>query len=585
MAKMDVSGNERSTSQPDHNKPGRDDYRLEELRELILGKEREQINELLSRIEDPDKFSDEVSKAIHLAITKSHESGNQLSDSLFPVIEKAILKSVKKDSQPLVDAIFPIMGPAIRKSIAETFRAMIQSMNMMLESSLSARGMQLRAKSLISGKSYAELVLLHNLIYSVQHIFLIHRETGLLICEVHNDQAQLQDADMVASMLKAISDFVQDSFSTSPQDSLDTIEVGDQTVWIVQGPYALIAAVVKGETPENLRIDFQMALEQIHLGYSEELKDFEGETATFQPIEEVLSPCLKTYEKKQKKKKPYWSIALISIVFVALALWGYSNYTASQKWSDYIERLNSVPGIIVAESEKNNGKYYIFGLKDRLSEEPIKILDEFDIDSSKVVSSWDTYSSLSHSIIQIRIDKVLAPPATVACKIIDDTLVVTGSANHKWIKMLNKSFYKVTGINHLNTENLEDSDLDEMLRLKEIIENMALTFNPGEVDIVAGSTNNVDAVLEGIEYLRTFEPDFTIDLYGQTDASGTAALNDVIALQRAMSVKKLLEYHGIPEEQLNIRNGNLLIDSLGVFQNNKNRRTVVLKIKFRDLAN
>jgi OOP family OmpA-OmpF porin len=185
--------------------------------------------------------------------------------------------------------------------------------------------------------------------------------------------------------------------------------------------------------------------------------EVQNNTATFQPAEEVLSPYLKTYKKKKKKKKPYWSIAIISIVFIALATWGYFDYTAGKKWSEYIERLNSVPGIIVTESGKNNGKYFIFGLKDRLSEEPIKIMDEFDLDSSKVVSTWDTYSSLSPNVIQIRIDKVLDPPATVVCKIIDDTLVVTGSAHHKWINMLGLSFHKVMDPKFVTLQNLVNS--------------------------------------------------------------------------------------------------------------------------------
>jgi OOP family OmpA-OmpF porin len=361
--------------------------------------------------------------------------------------------------------------------------------------------------------------------------------------------------------------------------------VGDQTVWIVQGPYALIAAVVKGETSENLRIEFQLALEQIHLGFSEQLKDFDGNTDVFQPVEEMLSPCLKTFEQKQKQKKPYWAIAIISSVLIALATWLYFNYAANKKWSDYTGRLNSLPGIIVAESGREGGKYYIYGLKDRLSDDPVEVLNDFNIDTSKVVSRWNIYSSLSPDIVKIRADRFLNPPATVSGKVMNDTLVLTGTAGHVWINFANNNYRQITGINHLNTTGLVDSDRNEILRLKNSIEHIVFYFRSGEVDLDDEQKSSLGQLVQEINNLLLIEPGIMIVIYGQTDNSGPEILNNTLKLQRALSVKKALTGNNISENILRISEKKYSEGELILNRGNINKRIVTLKVEFPDIVN
>ena len=59
--------------------------------------------------------------------------------------------------------------------------------------------------------SFAEVVLKHTLVYRVEHVFLIHRHTGLLIAHAASQDATSQDPQLVSSMLSAIQDFVRDS--------------------------------------------------------------------------------------------------------------------------------------------------------------------------------------------------------------------------------------------------------------------------------------------------------------------------------------------------------------------------------------
>ena len=74
---------------------------------------------------------------------------------------------------------------------------------------------------------------------------------------------------MVSGMLTAIRDFAQDSFRVSDDEALDTLQVGELSVWIEQGPHAILAAVIRGTAPPELRTALQEALERVHARFGD----------------------------------------------------------------------------------------------------------------------------------------------------------------------------------------------------------------------------------------------------------------------------------------------------------------------------
>lgn len=143
-----------------------------------------------------------------------------------------------------------------------------------------------------TGKPFAEIVLLHTLIYSVEQVFLIHRETGLLLQHVATATAGIKDVDMVSGMLTAIQDFVHDSFGASEDQMLQSLHVGEFTVWIEQGPYVALAAVIQGNPPEELWGKLEDAVEKIEFEQSRVLQEFKGDVAPFAASRYHLDSCL-----------------------------------------------------------------------------------------------------------------------------------------------------------------------------------------------------------------------------------------------------------------------------------------------------
>ncbi len=77
------------------------------------------------------------------------------------------------------------------------------------------------------------MVLKHTMHFRVEHIFLIHRKTGLLLAHSAAPEASAQDPQLVSSMLSAIQDFVRDSFSEEAVAAgrIDTACSADLLLW------------------------------------------------------------------------------------------------------------------------------------------------------------------------------------------------------------------------------------------------------------------------------------------------------------------------------------------------------------------
>jgi len=281
--------------------PTRTGNDLADLRSLLLSPEQLDLAKLKKRLDDPGIRADEISRVLAEAIVIRASRDKKLAQALLPTIEQTIKDSVRRDPKFLADAIFPVIGPAIRKAISESIRAMVQSLNETLTSALSWKGLKWRWESIRTGKPFAEVVLLHTLIYRVEQIFLIHRETGLVLQHVAAPSAVVKDPDMVSGMLTAIQDFVRDSFDVKGDQLLQSLNVGDFTVWIEQGSQAALAAVIQGNPPQEYRGKLEDALEKIEFEQSQVLQSFKGDATPFEASRYNLEDCLVEAKREAKK--------------------------------------------------------------------------------------------------------------------------------------------------------------------------------------------------------------------------------------------------------------------------------------------
>src|SRR5580704_2317619 len=208
-----------------------DDQPLAELRAILLGPDRVAWESMRQRLDNPSRRAEDVASVLAEAVrlrSRQH-SDIKLRRALQPLLEEALQLSVQSNPRMLADALFPIFGKAIRKAIASELDAMLQALSQTLEQSFSWRSLQWRWESLTTGKPYAEIVVLRSLLYRVEQVFLIHRNTGLLLQHVAAysvPAAETRDPEMVSGMLTALQDFSRDSISGAGSEPLENFRLG-----------------------------------------------------------------------------------------------------------------------------------------------------------------------------------------------------------------------------------------------------------------------------------------------------------------------------------------------------------------------
>ncbi|MBV8070312.1 MAG: OmpA family protein [Acidobacteriaceae bacterium] len=410
------------------------DIRLEELRRLLLGREIEIVSRLSHVVEDPEQLALAVSEVLPTAFAEATRDA-RLGQVLAPALEKAAQSSIRKDPRTLVNILYPLIVPAIRKSIAETIDDTFQSLNESLKHSLTWRGLKWRWEAWRTGAPFAQVVLKHTLVYQVEHAFLIHRHTGLLISHAAAESAATQDPQLVSSMLSAIQDFVRDSF-TGADEGLDTLRLGEFRLWSEPGPSATLVAVIRGNPPENLHRTLHDIVTRIHDERHQALEDFDGDSSGFTDIDADLTRCvsLKQQVKLPAQRSFRWLFVTVpTVLLLAGGVWEFRRLQDGRRWDDYLARLRSQPGIVITQVDRRDGKYEVTGLRDPLASDPRVLLEQAKVDPVRVVFHWAPYEALDPQTVLERLRDSLKPAPSVELSIDGNRIEARGAAPSAWL--------------------------------------------------------------------------------------------------------------------------------------------------------
>ncbi|MES1257653.1 MAG: OmpA family protein [Acidobacteriota bacterium] len=362
-----------------------------ELHRLLVGPEAARIAALEARLEDSDHRAADVASVLPEAIRTA--KAKALREALEPVFEKAFESSVRKHPQALADAIFPVIGPAIRKSIAASIAEFAETLNQIVEKSVSFRSIQWRVEALLTGKPFSQILLARSLLYSVEQVFLIHRKSGLLLLHVAAKGSVLKDADMISGMLTAIQDFFSDSFTEGGQD-LETVDTGRFRLWIQYGPHVLLAGAVSGTAPAELKGVFREAIDKVEEMFGGELGRFkQDDLSVFEPARPLLEACLLGQSGPGAKRRTWPLWALAGLVILAIAAFTGYRIREKNRWDAWFDSLKRQPGIVVTGIEKRGADYVVSGLRDPLASDP---------KHAGVRFAWQPYLSLDAAFTKQR---------------------------------------------------------------------------------------------------------------------------------------------------------------------------------------
>jgi outer membrane protein OmpA-like peptidoglycan-associated protein len=521
-----------------------------ELRALIVGPEQRQLHTLQSRLDDPATQARDVSRVLPTAMLL-RKNDPQMTRALAPTVEEAITASVRRNPRPLADALFPIFGPAIRKAIAASLSGMLESLNQTLEHSLSWRALQWRITALRTGRSFAEVVLLNTLLYRVEQVFLIARDSGLLLQHVKSSAVTGSDADMVSGMLTAIRDFARDSFSVSEHDGLDALKVGDLSVWIEQGPHAIVAAVVRGNAPPELRVRLQEAVEHVHARMGDTLAEFSGDAEPFEVVRPTLEGLLESEFRREKRKTSPLLWILPAAGILAALIWAWFSWSLHARWQDYLDALRKEPGLVVVSTDRRDGTFVLNGLRDPLAVDPASLLGAAGLSGTDVQANWQLYQALEPHFVQRRVRELLRPPPGVTLALADGVLTATGLAPVEWIRDSVRLAPLVPGVTRYDSGPLLDSSISalagELSRDMVLFVRGSTAFEPGGDQVLAAQLDRIRTL---DELARLSDRKYEIKVLGHADNDGTPEINERLSVSRAEIVRAAIQ--GIRPQRLTV---------------------------------
>ena len=509
-----------------------------ELRTLLLAPEQTQLTELRNRIDHTETDAPSVSKVLAEAITLRGKQDERLTAALTPHVQTALTSSVRRNPHVIAEAIAPIMGPAIRQAIVRALQGMMQSFNQTIDHSLSPKGLAWRVEAWRTGRPFAEVVLLHTLRFRVEQLFLIHRDTGLLLHHVASDTAIIHDQQLVSGMLTAIQAFVQDTFSTPRGQTLNTLEVGECRVLIEQSSQAILACVVRGTAPRYLRAQIQQTLESIQLDYADVFAAFDGNPSSFDATHDRLMECVQTqYETPRTRTSPMtW--AALTVIVLATAFWGWTSHQGNQRWQHLTQRIRTMPGVVVTTLERDGQTVTLEGLRDPLATDPVELLAEEGIPREHIISHWTPFHSLDPQFVGQRAALLLHPPGTATLHYDDGRLTASGTAPESWAIQARQMAPLLPGVHeYLDADLHTASRADLIAQLNRI----SFFFESGSSTLSEAELNKITPVKHLLKDLSQSAVSssggtIVVEAIGDADPAGPETMNFLLATARAHAV-------------------------------------------------
>lgn len=221
--------------------------KLQILKELLFTEEKEFAETLSKKVEilteildRKENLSQKVDPIVDDKLTSFIA---EIPKTLGPTITQALKEEIKNSQDAVVEALFPIIGKMIKKYIAHEMRLLSENISKQTKSVFSFKNWFKKAKA--NGFSDGDLAIANFSKPELLQLFVIEKESGLLISNYAPSGKSTMDEDMIAGMLTAIKSFVEDAF-TGGNQNLEHIEYELHHIHIQNFASYYIAVVLSG---------------------------------------------------------------------------------------------------------------------------------------------------------------------------------------------------------------------------------------------------------------------------------------------------------------------------------------------------
>lgn len=503
---------------------------LQKIKELLLKKELENFDELKKQL---DKLEFESNSSEHI------------KEKISPVVATAIKQSIKSSKNDVVDSLYPIIGSMITKYVSRTFEDMINSINNQIRNRLSFRAISRKLRAKVQGISETELLLKESSKACIKTLFLIDKNSGVVLTTLENKNSTISEPEMVASMLTAIRSFINDWVDKNEENKeLNTIDYGGSKIIIESSSSCYLAAIVDGAITKETYKKIEEALAQIVSKYGNKIRGFDGDldNLPLDKINNILLTLLSYEEYIEKNEKIHPIIYLVPLTFFLIVSFFIYNYiidNSLEKKADDLLFKNTNLTIYRLDVTVKNRDVFINGVvpnsfyKD-IAYDTLKNLTEaksitnnIQIDSN-IYNPKDIYNQAQ--FLQVALNQKDGNRINIEFEY--PNLFINGSVISKKERIyVQNQFSMIKGLNKINFDiKVIPPNIDEIIHFE---------LNSSQI-----AQNQEYKLINIINLLHRLDEDLVLQIVGFRDYAGSDKRNEILVKERALSVMKYLKLKG-----------------------------------------
>jgi outer membrane protein OmpA-like peptidoglycan-associated protein len=558
------------TAHSDSRTSGHSDYIA--LKNVLFGRENALLEELRKAVSDHDArvgTSERLTESVAVIVADALRAAgvrnrDSLSLAISPVIIDGIRREIRNSRNEMVDALYPIMGRLAAAYVLSVFRDFTEATNRRIESGLSGRFLRLRIKSLLTGESYAQLLLKESAAFRVEEIMLIEAGRGVLLDRwaapdiLARGESPEEDAARFTAMIAAINRFSTEALRFKHQE-LRGIDAGDSQVHFRTAGKYLFAVRSTGSRNRKLLKSLDDAIVGILEVYNPAMTSDDSDEASRGRRQALLNLAEKIQQTlPEQREAPVFAIALFSLIGVLLAGWiglaQWEKVKARRIYQAAADAVKSQPGIagypvsIAFDTQRSRvaitGLVPSRGIKDELEQRVAMRVPEVPLESTLlVIPDVNKLDETSAKAIMMAkemeaLKKEAASKADSAA--VNAALLIQQAELSRQRIELSKHRFDLAAL----TSDYQSPER----RLARWVSQNAVFFGDGT------QFRDPDGVRKQLLELRDLLSPATLRLrlIGFTDPSGTAENNDQLGYNRAKAVADELIKLGVPASRLSL---------------------------------
>jgi len=300
------------------------------LKELLFENESRALTDLNRRMDivfdragSTERFTASVAAVLDQALAQAEiQKHSEVSHAIAPLIVQTIKTEIRGSQDELAEALYPSLGRMVRAYVVSAIRDLMDEINRRLESNR----FMLRLRSILTGRSVAELAFVEGQRLKVEEIFLIRRGLGELLAHWPSINGPTAHDQRISGILTAINEVATEAFDAD-KAALRRIDLGTSLIYLRASPTHLLAAKCRGVAP----VAVERLIDEKYLATIERLRAlFNGGTDANVPgralnnllgdLSDTLETCIAEQHAKLMRRRTGLSPAIVLVWGIGLAL-------------------------------------------------------------------------------------------------------------------------------------------------------------------------------------------------------------------------------------------------------------------------